>query len=212
MAGLALVTDDRAVPVRVEAGDPLLQAGVENCLHGFADLAVLGTPAPGSVALVVADRLDDAALHAVATARRADRPVLLVATVLDGADGMRAFRAGVGGVLRRKDASPERLRAALLAVAGGYGTVPPDLLDIALTTALATARTTALIAPAGPVLDEREKAVLSLLADGHETAEVARRLAYSVRTVTSVVHDITSRLRLRNRAHAVAFALREGLI
>jgi DNA-binding CsgD family transcriptional regulator len=62
------------------------------------------------------------------------------------------------------------------------------------------------------VLDDREKAVLRMVADGHETAEIARALAYSPRTVTGIMHDITHRLRLRNRAHAVAFALREGLI
>jgi DNA-binding CsgD family transcriptional regulator len=30
--------------------------------------------------------------------------------------------------------------------------------------------------------------------------------------VTTVVHDITQRFRLRNRAHAVAYALRAGLL
>lgn len=208
MAALALVTENptenHAVSVRVEAGDPLLQAGVENCLRGFAELAVVGAPVPGSVALIVTDRLDEDAVRAVTAARRADRPVLLVVTVLDTAGGRQALRAGVGGVLRREDASPARLRAALLAVADGYGTLPPDLLGDVLTPPAPVA------APA--VLDDREKAVLTLLADGHETAEVARRLAYSVRTVTAVVHDITRRLRLRNRAHAVAYALRAGLI
>ena len=61
-------------------------------------------------------------------------------------------------------------------------------------------------------LDDRERAVLSMVADGHETAEIARKLAYSTRTVTGIVHDITARWRLRNRAHAVAYALRHGLI
>lgn len=203
MAALALVTEERAVSVRVSAGDPLLQAGVENCLRGYDDLAVVDTPSPGSVALIVVDTVDEDAVRAITVARRASRPVLLVATSIDANAGVTAIRAGVAGVLRRADASPDRLRSALLAVADGYGTLPPDLLGGALT-AQAPAPT--------PVLDDREKAVLSLLADGHETAEVARRMAYSVRTVTSVVHDITRRLRLRNRAHAVAHALREGLI
>lgn len=196
MAALATVTDNRVVSVRVEAGDPLLRAGVENCLRGYDDLAVAGAGAAASVALIVVETLDDAAVRAVVAAAR---PVLLVATVVDPAAGTRALRAGVAGVLRRKDASPERLRSALLAVADGYGTVPPDLLTPVLTAA-------------APALDDREKAVLSLLAEGHETAEVAKRLAYSVRTVTGIVHGITRRLRLRNRAHAVAYALREGLI
>ncbi|MDQ3292886.1 MAG: DNA-binding response regulator, partial [Actinomycetota bacterium] len=38
------------------------------------------------------------------------------------------------------------------------------------------------------------------------------KLAYSERTIKNVIHDITSRLCLRNRTHAVAWAVREGLI
>jgi DNA-binding NarL/FixJ family response regulator len=61
-------------------------------------------------------------------------------------------------------------------------------------------------------LTEREVAVLRLLAEGHDTAEVGRRLFFSERTVKNVIHDVTSRLELRNRSHAVAYAIREGLI
>jgi hypothetical protein len=50
------------------------------------------------------------------------------------------------------------------------------------------------------------------LADGLDTAEVGSRLFYSERTVKNIIHDVTSRLALRNRAHAVAYAIREGLI
>jgi DNA-binding NarL/FixJ family response regulator len=61
-------------------------------------------------------------------------------------------------------------------------------------------------------LTEREVKVLRLLADGMDTTEVGRQLFLSERTVKNVVHDIMSRLNLRNRTHAVAYALRQGLI
>jgi DNA-binding NarL/FixJ family response regulator len=35
--------------------------------------------------------------------------------------------------------------------------------------------------------------VLRLIADGHDTAEVAQQLCWSERTVKNVVHDITTR-------------------
>jgi DNA-binding NarL/FixJ family response regulator len=54
--------------------------------------------------------------------------------------------------------------------------------------------------------------VLRLVADGLDTTEIARRMAYSERTVKNVIHDVTTRLNLRNRSHAVAYAVREGLI
>ena len=61
-------------------------------------------------------------------------------------------------------------------------------------------------------LTDREVRVLRLLAEGFDTAEVGRQLFLSERTVKNVVHDVTSRLNLRNRTHAVAYALRQGLI
>jgi DNA-binding NarL/FixJ family response regulator len=51
-----------------------------------------------------------------------------------------------------------------------------------------------------------------LLAEGRDTAEIASRLCYSERTVKGVIHGLTTRLQLRNRSHAVAFALRNELI
>ena len=53
---------------------------------------------------------------------------------------------------------------------------------------------------------------LRLVADGKDTQEIARELSYSERTVKNVLHDVTSRLQLKNRTHAVAYALRQGLI
>ncbi|MEV4847032.1 helix-turn-helix transcriptional regulator [Micromonospora matsumotoense] len=61
-------------------------------------------------------------------------------------------------------------------------------------------------------LSVRESEILRLVADGMDTREVATRLSYSGRTVKNVLHDITSRFPLRNRTHAVAYAVREGLI
>jgi DNA-binding NarL/FixJ family response regulator len=56
----------------------------------------------------------------------------------------------------------------------------------------------------------REVDVLRLLAEGLDIAEVAQRLNYSERTVRSIIHGVLTRMKLRNRVHAVAFALRSG--
>ena len=50
------------------------------------------------------------------------------------------------------------------------------------------------------------------LAPAGTTVEIASILCYSERTVKGVIHGITSRLQLRNRSHAVAYALRNALI
>jgi DNA-binding NarL/FixJ family response regulator len=59
---------------------------------------------------------------------------------------------------------------------------------------------------------ERELIVLRMIASGMETAEIATELGISERTVKNIVHAITTRMQVRNRAHAVACAVRTGLI
>jgi DNA-binding NarL/FixJ family response regulator len=61
-------------------------------------------------------------------------------------------------------------------------------------------------------LTQRELRVLTLLADGYRTSEIALELAYSERTIKHAIAAMISRLELRNRTQAVAFAVREGLI
>jgi DNA-binding NarL/FixJ family response regulator len=64
----------------------------------------------------------------------------------------------------------------------------------------------------GRDLTRRELDVLSLLADGETTREIAQRMSYSERTVKNIVHDVRSKLHGRTRAHVVALASRRGLI
>lgn len=61
-------------------------------------------------------------------------------------------------------------------------------------------------------LQSRDVAVLRLLADGESTAEIADRLAYSESTIKNVIHDLVHNLGARNRAQAVALAIRAGII
>jgi DNA-binding NarL/FixJ family response regulator len=61
-------------------------------------------------------------------------------------------------------------------------------------------------------LTTRDVEVLRLLADGRTTADIAQVLAYSESTVKQLVHAILQSLGARNRAHAVALAIRADLI
>lgn len=66
--------------------------------------------------------------------------------------------------------------------------------------------------PLPNALGTRELMALRLLADGCDTREIARHLCYSERTVKSIIGTVTDRLGVRNRTHAVAHAIRYGLI
>lgn len=200
--------------VEVVAADPILQAGVESTLRLCPGIGIAGRDAPAGqvITAVVVDVVDDQAVRTVASVRSAGRlGIVLLATSLDVGDVVRVIQAGVSGVLLRREASPHRLMSAIRSVAAGEATMPPELLAALFEHARPPWRA----GDAGGSalwLDDREKAVLRMLGDGHETGEIARSLAYSPRTVTAIVHDIIYRHRLRNRAHAVAFALKAGLI
>jgi len=63
-----------------------------------------------------------------------------------------------------------------------------------------------------PALTRRQREILQLYADGNSTARVARNLGLSAETVRTHTKAILARLQARDRAHAVAIALRTSLI
>jgi DNA-binding NarL/FixJ family response regulator len=166
------------------------------------------------VAVLVTDEVDTGAVCTIrAIHREGCGGVVLVVTRLDDAGLMAAVEAGACGILRRHEAVAERVTEAVMTAANGDGSVPPDLLGRLLSQVSRLQRQ--VLAPRGLSLNgftEREIDVLRLLADGWDTAEIAGKLSYSERTVKNVIHDITVRLQLRNRSHAVAYALRAGVI
>jgi DNA-binding NarL/FixJ family response regulator len=209
------IVSSKRLPVFVYADDPVSQAGVSSQLRPRAEVLVVDDNIDdAAVAVVVTDEVSDQITNVVKAIQRNGCPkVVMVVTRLDDAGLLAAVEAGVSGLLRRHEAQPERLVAALQAAAAGDGTVPPDLLGRLLEQVGRLQRQ--VLMPRGLTfsgLSEREITVLRLVADGLDTAEIAVQLCYSERTVKNIIHDVTTRLQLRNRSHAVAYALREGLI
>lgn len=204
------------IPVYVYGVDPVSQAGVAGQLRNRPEIHVLeeGDLDRASVAVLVADEVDpQTATVAKAIQRNGCPRVVLVVTKLDDAAVLAGVEAGACGFLRRGEATPERLVEVVQAADVGDGSLPPDLLG-RLLEQVRTLSTTVL-SPRGLTLSglaEREIQVLRLVADGMGTNEIADELCYSERTVKNVIHDVTTRLHLRNRSHAVAYAMRHGLI
>lgn len=202
--------------VFVYAHDPVSQAGVASCLRGRPEVELVDAAAVdvARVAIVVADEADEETTRVCKALQRNGVPrVVLVVTRIDDAGICGAVEAGASGILRRSEASPERLVASVRAADKGDGTVAPDLLGRLL--GQMTRLQQQVLSPRGLTLHglaQREIDVLKLVADGMDTAEIARSLCYSERTVKNVIHDVTTRLQLRNRCHAVAYAVRAGLI
>ncbi|WP_426561234.1 response regulator transcription factor [Angustibacter sp. McL0619] len=200
----------------VYARDAISKAGVTSQLHCCPDITIVDDAQldTAQVAVVVTDVLDDETLRVLRGLRRGGVPgTVLVAAMIDDSAVVAAAEAGVCGMLRRSEATPAALGRACARVARGQGEVPADLLGHLLDQVGKLQRH--VLAPRGLTfagLTARETEVLRLVADGHGTAEIASQLCYSERTVKNVLHEVTTRLQLRNRSHAVAYAVREGLI
>jgi len=207
--------EDR-IRVFVYAGDPISETGIAGQLRGQPGIQVVGDTDvdAAEVAIVVTDEVDAESKRAITALQRNGVPrVLVVVTRVDDAGLLAALEVGACGILRRAEARPDRLVTAIRAAVAGDGTMPPDLLGRLLDQVGRLQRQ--VLGPRGITLAglaEREIEVLRLIADGLDTSEIATRLCYSPRTVKNVIHDVTSRLQLRNRSHAVAYAMREGLI
>jgi DNA-binding NarL/FixJ family response regulator len=205
------------VIVRVHALDPISESGILAQLRECPDIQVAddsdGQPATPSVALAVIDLADDdstswlRALH-----RRDGLPLVLVVGQLDSRALITVVESGVRAVTRRCEATPARLSQLLRAAAANGGELPSDLLGQLLDQVGQLNRS---LGPRGLGLNgltDRENTVLRLVADGLSTREIATKLCYSERTIKAVIQELTTRLYLRNRAHAVAYAVRNGWI
>ncbi|MEU2158517.1 response regulator transcription factor [Streptomyces sp. NPDC019396] len=204
------------IPVVVHAADPISRAGVLTQLrqHPVIDLCEEAESRPGTVAVLVGETPDETMLTRLRRLVRSEgvRAVLVVSAVRES-ELLDVIESGVGAVVWRHEATGHRLSQAVLAASRGDGDLPADLLGRLMNQVGSLQRSATGHAGApGQGLAAREVDVLRLVADGFDTSEIAGKLSYSERTVKNVMHGLTTRLHLRNRAHAVAYALREGYL
>src|SRR4051794_38381955 len=103
------------IAVRVHASDPITAAGIASALRPRPELRLVesGADEPATVGLVVTDDIDEAAVQVLrATLRLGCQRIVVVATQLDETKLVIAVEAGACGLVRRAEATPERLVAA----------------------------------------------------------------------------------------------------
>ena len=207
----------RPVTVAIIAGDPVSGQGAAALLNGRDEVRVLaaGAQSEAEVYLVFADRVGEPTFRLMErlAGERAAGTVRFV-VVGDGVREpgvVRAISDGLVDVIPRGEADVERV--VHCAVRPVDAAVPRS--DVAPAWMIGQLRVMQqdVLEPAQPSdagLEPRELAVLRLLADGCGTPEIALSLAYSERTVKNIIHGVLTRLRLRNRTEAVAYAMRCG--
>ncbi|WP_134324221.1 response regulator [Cumulibacter soli] len=216
-----------STPIQVVLVDDqhLMREGIRTILSVHEDIEVVGQAANGAEALEVVRRtapdivcmdvemptMDglEATRQLVADPTVAARVLML--TTFDREDYlMAALQAGASGFLL-KNSRPEQLADGIRAIAGGEALLAPAV-TMAVIKRVVSAKTepTPAEPPAG--LTERELAVLRLLATGLSNEEIASELVVGRATVKTHVSNVLSKLGLRDRVQAVAYAYRTGVV
>jgi DNA-binding NarL/FixJ family response regulator len=205
------VTDGR-IDVVIVDDHPLVRAGTQALLDESIGIRVRGTAADATEGLSLVRehkpdvllldvRLPDMSGVEMARQVRALQPntAILVLTGHDEVGYARALRhIGVRGYLS-KTASGEEIVAAVRAVALGQPTFHG---------AAAQTESEEAIDP----LTDREQEVLNLLVRGLRNAEIAERLATSVKTAEFHVGRLLHKLKARSRSEAILRAQELGLV
>ncbi|MFE9775826.1 response regulator transcription factor [Streptomyces sp. NPDC005931] len=213
--------DRSVVRVALHACDHITYTGLAGYLEEDSRLSPAGTPEGdeqirADVTVLAAETVTAETLRVLRglAAQGTTGPFLLIVGSRWKADIALAVECGVRAVLWRRDTTREAFTRTLLDLREGAGALPPDLQgrlldqvqrtyrDVLIPQELATERQ----------LTMREADILRLISEGCDLAEIAEKLAYSERTVKNILYRMMGRLEVRNRAHAVSYAIRSGLI
>jgi DNA-binding NarL/FixJ family response regulator len=201
--------------IRVLAVDdhPLVRKGIASIIAAEADMRLVGEASDGreAVELFRRERPDVTLMDlrmpgmdgiaAVAAIREEFPEARVIAlTSYDGdQDIFRALEAGVQGYLLKEMVHTEVVRAIRL-VHAGKRLVPPEVAE----------RLGGLLPQAA--LTPREVEVLGLVAEGLANKEIAARLGTASGTVKMHIQNVLGKLGAADRTHAVAIALKRGII
>ncbi len=207
------------VTVFVADDHPLFRDGVARAIRDRPDLDLVGETADGQTALDQIRELEPAValldvrmpeldgLQILNAIQRDDIPsaVVLLSAHMSSDLVYRAMAAGAAAYLP-KEASRDEICDAVAAAARGETRLPP----MVQTELVRQLRLHA--AEARPRLTEREQQVLRLIGEGRSAPEIATQLMLSTATVKSHLLTLYEKLGVSDRAHAVATAMRQGLL
>lgn len=213
-----------SLTIRVLLADDhaLVRSGLRALLAGFKGVEVVAEAGSGKEALELVEEhrphvvIMDIAMPELngldATERIkkrfSDVQVLLLSMYADDEYIAEAIRVGASGYVL-KDAGDQELEMGLRAVAGGESYLSPPVARKVMS-GISTASDEG---PEGPnSLTPRQREVLQLIAEGHSTKSIARRLDLSVKTVENHRASLMERLGIHNVAGLVRHAIRMGLI
>ena len=215
----------RKIRVMIADDHAILRAGLRMLVNAQADMEVVSEAADGEKAVETArETRPDVALldltmprvggmKALETmARDCRKTRVLVLTMHDDPAYLRsALAAGASGYLLKRAVDSE-LIAAIRAVHRGGIFVDPRLAGVLVQDVLAKGKTKAGSKRPVNILSRRELQVLTLVARGYTSAEIAKQIFVGVKTVETYRSRLTEKLGLRTRSDVIRFAVQMGLL
>ena len=198
-AGIASLLGAWGMDVAGEAGDGF--EALEQVRRLKPDLVLMDITMPRCNGLE-ATRLIKAEAPAV--------KIVMVTVSDDEEDLFEAIKSGAEGYLL-KDMSEEEFNRTINGIAGGEAPLSRGLATKILEEFVRLAQAERPKDTEGDGLTPREREVLQLVAGGATNREIAATLYVSENTVNFHVKNILAKLHLKNRAQAVAYAIRADL-
>jgi DNA-binding NarL/FixJ family response regulator len=200
----------------------LVRAGIRSLVQNMPGVEVLGEASDGYEVLqlikthrpqVVLMDLAMSGMNGLEATARVTKEFpevrVLILTELSSEEYvLHALRAGAAGYMLT-DATSSELEFALRAVAEGKDYLSPDISRCIVEDHCRRA-----VEGGSPreQLTLRQREILQLIAEGHTTNDIARKLHLSVKTVETHRAQLMRRLNIHNVAGLVRFALSAGLI
>jgi NarL family two-component system response regulator LiaR len=191
LAAFLMVFDDLELVAEAGSGEE----AVRLCRELEPDVVLMDLVMPG---------MDGAAATKAIRAECPDVQVVALTSFKEEELVQGAMEAGAIGYLL-KNVSADELAGAIRAAHAGRPTLAPEAAQALIHAATQPRKP-------GYDLTDREREVLELMVEGLSNSEIADRLVVSSSTVKFHVSNILSKLAVKSRTEAVAFALQEGLV
>ncbi|HEY3368780.1 MAG TPA: response regulator transcription factor [Symbiobacteriaceae bacterium] len=205
----------------------MFRDGLQLVIERQGDMTVVGQAADGAESLPVIEQtrpdivlmdIRMPVMDGVEATRRIrtlvpSTHVLVLTTYSDDEYLVEALKAGAAGCLLKDMQSRDLIQAIRAVHQGGVLILPPMAARL-----LSESTTTSSQPPAGPEasrlgdLTPRESEILKLVAHGLTNREIADRLHLTEGTVKNHMSAVYAKLHARDRAQAVSFAMRQGLL
>lgn len=221
-------------PITIVVADDkeLFREGLVSLLVRRPELAVIGQTEDGYGALELARQLNprlvlmDVDMPGCDGVRateliKAELPqidIIMLTVSEEDKDLFNAIKAGAKGYIIKDIKVDELVRTIITVNRGGAVIWPSMAIKLLEEFTTSTSSTTPGFEAVSqtkvekPTLSEREREVLKLVAIGATNRDIGEKLVISENTVKVHLHNIMEKLHLRNRQHAAAYAIREGLV